>query len=120
MAVQNPFGYGLIEDSFKPMASANWPDSQNLSHSHSGWLDLILGVGFPGFLFIGFALLLNVWHCKSAIGLRKSIVFWALIANLMLWVTTEAAATISFSVLIFWLSLASGLTLTDKGQERRV
>jgi len=38
----------------------------------------------------------------------------ALAANLILWVTTEVAATISFSALIFWLSWASGLNVLAK------
>ena len=45
-----PFGYGLVEDSIRRMAKLKWPEaSPNLSHSHSGWLDVVLAVGIPGF-----------------------------------------------------------------------
>jgi hypothetical protein len=47
-------------------------------------------------------------------------VFWGLIANILLWVTTEVAATISFSALIFWGFWACGLTLAGKNQESDV
>jgi len=117
LAVQSPLGYGLVEDSFKNMVKKEWPEaSPHLSHSHSGWLDLILGLGFPGFICIFLALLLNIWESNEMAEPWKSVVFWALVANLMLWVTTEVAATVSFSALLFWVSLSSGLPLKDQVQ----
>ena len=115
LALKNPFGYGLVEDSFKRLAKDQWPEvSPNLSHSHSGWLDLILGLGLPGFLCILLALLLNIKQSSMAQEPWNVLVFWALIANLILWVTTEVAATTSFSALIFWIFWACGLTLIDQ------
>lgn len=119
LAAKDPLGYGLVEDSFKRMVKAQWPEaSPNLSHSHSGWLDLILGVGLPGFSCILFALLLNIKQSSSAAQPWKFLVFWALIANLTLWVTTEVAATVSFSALIFWISWSCGLTLINQNPEK--
>lgn len=120
LALQSPLGYGLVEDSFRRMVKVKWPEaSLNLSHSHSGWLDLILGVGFPGFFCILFALILNVWQSSRVAEPWKSLVFWALIANLILWVTTEVAATTSFSVLIFWVSFSCGLTFLSHSRARQ-
>jgi hypothetical protein len=117
LAIKDPLGYGLVEDSFKTMVKTQWPEvSQHLSHSHSGWLDLILGVGFPGFLCILLAALVNIWQSKDLAQPWRSAVFWALIANLILWVTTEVAATVSFSALLFWISLSCGLMLKDQVQ----
>ncbi len=118
LSAQTPLGYGLIEDSFGRLAKASWPDSQNLTHSHSGWLDLILGVGFPGFFCLFLALLLNIWQSRAVADPWRPMIFWGLIANMVLWVTTEVAATVSFSALIFWISLACGLTLIDETQEK--
>ena len=119
LAIKEPLGYGLIEDSFKRMVRAQWSEaSPNLSHSHSGWLDLILGVGLPGFLCILFSLLLNIKRSLDTAEPWKFLVFWALIANLTLWVTTEVAATVSFSVLIFWISWACGLTLINQNPKK--
>ena len=121
LAIKDPLGYGLVEDSFKRMVKAQWPGvSQHLSHSHSGWLDLILGVGFPGFLCLLLATLVNIWQSKDLAQPWRSAVFWALIANLMLWVTTEVAATVSFSALLFWISLSCGLTLKDQVQAVKI
>ena len=115
LALQTPLGYGLVEDSFKNMAKANWPEvSSNLSHSHSGWLDLILAVGFPGFFCIVGALVGAIRLSGTILDPWKSMVFWSLVANLMLWVTTEASATVSFATLIFWICWSCGLTLCNK------
>jgi hypothetical protein len=112
LALQTPLGYGLVEDSFKKMAKVNWPEaSPNLSHSHSGWLDVILALGFPGFLCILGALGGAIWLSGSVIDPWRLVIFWSLAANLMLWVTTEVSATVSFAVLIFWICWAGGLTL---------
>lgn len=113
LVINDPFGYGLVEDSFKRMAKEKWPEvSSNLSHSHSGWLDLILGIGFPGFFCILGVLMLNIILAGQVAQPWKFLVIWALIVNLILWATTEVAATISFSTLIFWLSWSSGLNLS--------
>ena len=112
LSAEYPLGYGLVEDSFMRMARARWPEaSTKLSHSHSGWLDLILGVGFPGFFCILAALLISILKVRETLEPWRSVFLWGLLANLMLWVTTEVSATITFSALIFWISWACGLTL---------
>jgi hypothetical protein len=114
LAIENPLGYGLIEDSFKKMAKVKWPEvSPNLSHSHSGWLDVILAVGFPGFLLIMGSLLLAIRSSKCIQSPWKEIAFWGLLANLFLWCTTEVSATVTFVTLLFWIVLASALALTN-------
>lgn len=118
LAAQYPLGYGLVEDSFKRMAKARWPEvSPNLSHSHSGWLDVILAVGFPGFIFLLGALSLALRQAKGILQPWQGFVFWALLANGLLWVSTEVSATVTFAALIFWVSWACGLTLIDSSPE---
>lgn len=118
LVLEHPLGYGLVEDSFKRMVKFKWPDaSTNLSHSHSGWIDLVLGLGFPGLLCILGSIFFSIRQTRLSEQPWGSLVFWALMANLMLWMTTEVAATISFSALIFWVSLSSGLTLIDPAQK---
>lgn len=110
LAAITPFGYGLVEDSFKHMAKLKWPEaSPNLSHSHSGWLDLILAVGIPGFLLIVSAILILIRQSLYIRSPWSSMVFWALISLTLLWITTEVSATISFMALVFWISWCSGL-----------
>jgi hypothetical protein len=120
LALQTPLGYGLVEDSFKKMAKSKWPEvSPNLSHSHSGWLDVILAVGFPGFLCILGALITSIWLSGIVMDPWRSLIFWSLVSNLLLWVTTEASATVSFATLIFWVCWAGGLSLTSSRDPKR-
>jgi len=117
LAAKNPLGYGLVEDSFKKMAKAQWPEvSPNLSHSHSGWLDVVLGVGLPGFICLFGALIMSIRQSKDILQPWRSLVFWGVFANVVLWVSTEVSATVPFAALIFWASWAAGLILL--GQER--
>lgn len=111
LAIENPMGYGLVEDSFAKLAKVRWPDvGSSLSHSHSGWLDVILAIGFPGFFLILGALLLAIKNSSLLRGGYESLlVFWPLLANLLLWCTTEVSATVTFAALIFWICLAGGL-----------
>lgn len=115
LAFQNPLGYGLIEDSFKRMAKARWPEvSPSLSHSHSGWLDLILAIGYPGFALIMSALLVLLFQSRSVSHPWGSLIFWGLIAQTLLWITTEVSATVTFAALIFWLCWSAGLCIPQK------
>lgn len=112
LSIANPLGYGLIEDSFGKLAKIRWPEvSPNLSHSHSGWLDVILAIGYPGFGLLFSALVMTLWQAQSVIEPWGSFVFWALLSNVLLWCTTEVSATVTFAALIFWICLGSGMTL---------
>lgn len=109
LSLENPLGYGLIEDSFSRLAKQNWPDSVDLSHTHSGWLDLALAFGIPGLFMILAAILILM---KESFGIPSpwgDFVFWSLLSILFLWVTTEAAQTVTFAALIFWIGLCAGL-----------
>lgn len=116
-----PLGYGLIEESFGHLARIEWPNS-DLTQSHSGWIDLTLGIGIPGVLLVFMALfftMLNVRHNRSHWG---NLGFGYLIALALLWITTEVSQRVFFDSLIFIISLVTGLSLNtssskDKQQE---
>ena len=107
-----PLGYGLVEDSFNAMAKVKWSDVTELSHTHSGWIDLLLGIGAPGLLCVVASMILLIWQNRSMRYPRQTFIFWVLGSNLFLWSTTEVSATITFCLLIFWVALACGLTIT--------
>jgi branched-subunit amino acid transport protein len=117
LITQNPLGYGLIERSFGHLAKMNWPDSK-LHQSHSGWIDLMLGIGIPGVTVIMTTLLILLYQLS---GLVKTIsanqdpystmVWWVLLSLLIMWCTTEISQKVYFDDLIFWLLLGAGLYL---------
>lgn len=114
LASQMPLGFGLVEGSFKHMAQTRWPETTNLSHSHSGWLDLVLAIGIPGFAMIFCALVSVLIQSKNLYPPWRALVFWGLLANALLWTTTEVAATVTFSALIFWICWTASFTLLSR------
>ena len=121
LIAQNPLGYGLVERSFGRLSKINWPDS-NLHQSHSGWIDLGLGIGIPGLLLILGSLLLLLYQLTLTSRGRdnnagtdhnflKIAAQWVLFSFLIMWCTTEISQKIFFDDLIFWLSLAGGVAL---------
>ena len=120
LILKNPLGYGLIEQSFGYLGKAVWPDSL-LTQTHSGWIDLMLGVGLPGFILVVGAMLLAM---RQLYGLEwqlslppwNSVAYYALFTLLIAWCTTEASQKVLFDLLIYWIAFGSGLSVGKKGQ----
>jgi O-antigen ligase len=116
LSIENPLGYGLIEDSFARLAKQKWPDSIGLSHTHSGWLDLTLAFGFPGLILL-LSLIVILMKQSSGMGAPwGNFIFWSLLSITLLWITTESAQTVTFAALVFWLSLCAGLAQIQKDE----
>jgi hypothetical protein len=116
---QHPLGYGLVERSFGHLAKIYWPDSK-LHQSHSGWIDLTLGLGIPGILLISTALVILLYQLIKRlnslengvnIATYQMVVWTALFSLGLIWFTTEISQKVYFDNLILWLSLAAGITL---------
>jgi hypothetical protein len=115
-----PLGYGLIERSFGHLGKIAWPDSI-LHQSHSGWIDLALGIGIPGIVLILASLLTLLYRLGRLANPNQglylsdspyqSMAWWALFSLLIMWCTTEISQKVFFDSFIFWLALGSGLTL---------
>ena len=117
LITQNPLGYGLIERSFGHLAKLNWPDSK-LHQSHSGWIDLVLGLGIPGIALILTSLLILLYQLgrlgKDTPTSRNpyvTMIWWALFSALIMWCTTEISQKVYFDALILWLTLGAGVGL---------
>ena len=117
---QFPLGYGLVERSFGYIGKQIWPDSC-LSQSHSGWLDLTLGIGLPGILLLLGSLFISL---KDLLRLQLSqgdyLSQWrvmsacSLVCFGLIWCTTEISQKIFFDELVFFIALAGGLFVTMK------
>jgi O-antigen ligase len=118
--VQNPLGYGLVERSFGHVAKIQWPDSR-LHQSHSGWIDLTLGIGIPGMALIMGALMTLLYqlakltklsnHASIAQNPYGTMIWWVLVSTLIMWCTTEISQKVYFDDLIFWLCLGGGFCM---------
>lgn len=109
---ENLLGYGLIENSFGPLVNKKWPESSvHLTHAHSGWLDLALGLGLPGMTLVLGALILVLKDAQNLTAPWKSLGRWAILSTLLLWCTTEVSNNGNFDPLLFWIALTATLAL---------
>lgn len=109
---ENLLGYGLIENSFGPLVNKKWPESSlHLTHAHSGWLDLALGLGLPGIVLVLIALILALQMTRDLTAPWKNLGRWVLLSTLLLWCTTEVSNNGNFDPLLFWIVLTASLTL---------
>lgn len=122
----HPLGYGILQSSFGHLAKIDYPDSR-LHQSHSGWIDLALGIGLPGMLLILSALImamrnLSIFLCRPNIFLKNTLTqrsylsacYWALLSLSLAWLTTELSQKVYIDILLFWISLACGLVINLK------
>lgn len=123
---ENPLGYGIIERSFGHIAKIKWPNSF-LTQSHSGWIDLTLGIGLPGLIliFLQFIIFNRYVFLTTASdsSVYYSSVCWIFFSTAIMWLTTELSQRIFFDHLLFWLAIGGGLafSLTHKvGKSERL
>ena len=118
-----PQGYGLLHRSFGRLVKMDYPDSK-MHQSHSGWLDLTLGIGIPGITLILGAMLLAMRNCSSLqipsvipgedTLNRKAyfnIAWWALLGLGLIWCTTEISQKVNMEALLFWVALTTGMSM---------
>ncbi len=113
---QNPLGYGLVERSFGYLAKIQWPES-NLDQSHSGIIDLTLGIGLPGVLLILVAYLLTFMRLikkvyiphYSSNNLLESSLIWVLFSIALMWSSSEISQKYYLIATLFWISFGIGL-----------
>ena len=121
LIIENPLGYGLVERSFGHLAKEKWPDSL-LHQSHSGWIDLTLGIGIPGLLLILSALVMTVYQLARSQGRGESAdpnpyaiaLQWILLSLLLMWCTTEISQKVYLDSLLFWIVLGAAFNITDR------
>ncbi len=101
---QYPLGAGVLGDSLKRMAAKNGVESHSLRFSHSGWIDLTMAIGIPGFLLILLSMLSSFyWALKSRTEIA-SVSIWWLLAIALYWLIAELATNKHFvEMLIFML-----------------
>jgi hypothetical protein len=113
---ENPLGFGLIHHSFGWLAKAKWSDfyepKGNLrGATHSGWLDMALGIGLPGILLIWISLAASWKRCFGKSGIWFSYTFFTIPTLMLSYLITEVAGQHSTELLFFMTALFCGFTL---------
>ena len=112
---ENPLGYGTVLSSFGHLTKEKWPDS-SLTQSHSGWLDLTLGIGIPGVLLLIFAVVLAIQNASSLPMPWRIFGVWILVAILILFATTEVSQRVYVETFVWLVALVSALALPKAAQ----
>ena len=119
LVAQHPLGYGLVERSFGHLGKKIWPESC-LTQSHSGWLDLALGIGVPGMILVLGAFLFSLRLLKKIpLGSAASLSPWVamafsvLLCFLLIWCTTEISQKIYFEELLFFLAFSGAIAIVS-------
>jgi hypothetical protein len=114
---ETPWGYGLMSYSFSYLAKEKWPDfyskeGDHMVATHSGWMDLTLGLGIPATLLV-FLSLLN--SSRNALKKAGPGGFWSKYSMLMppffllSFLTVEVSYDIFFELLFFYCAIFGSL-----------
>lgn len=118
-----PQGFGLVHHSFGWMALERWPDfyppiGTLRGMTHSGWMDLALGIGIPGLLLILIPLAASWYRSLRLNNLWGAYAMWAIPIITLTYLTTETTGAHHFIELqIFMTAFFVGLTIINPLQE---
>lgn len=110
LLLKNPMGYGLLVNSFGPLAKSELPDS-SFTHTHSGWLDIALAFGIPGLLLILLALFGAAVRCSKKFAFIPKAGTWVLLSMALVFISAEVAERILFDYLIFLIAFFAASTI---------
>lgn len=113
---ENPQGYGLVHHSFGSLAITKWPDfyqprGQLKGATHSGWLDLALGIGLPGITIIWICLLAAWIRSLKGKGLWYTYASWGIPITVLTYLIAEVSGSHYLEALFFMTALFCSLTL---------
>jgi hypothetical protein len=114
---QKPMGGGILGDSFGRMAAKNGIESHSLRFTHSGWIDLTLAVGVPGFLLLIMSMGTSFYWAMKRQTEMASVTAWLLVAIALYWLIAELATNKHFvEMLIFMLVFLGTVNAYDESE----
>ena len=119
LLLENPQGYGLLNHSFGILALNKWPDfykpvGKLKGATHSGWLDLALGIGIPGVSLILICLLTAWLRSRRQTGLWYSYATWTIPLLVLTYLISEVSDDHFLELLFFMTAFFCGLTLSTQ------
>ena len=109
LLLENPLGYGLVDESFKYLTKANFPKGHDLTivGTHSGWLDFSLGLGIPGLLLIWAAFASAFFYSYKKNSLWSYGTRWILAGTFLAWTFAEISSSHFVETLFYLIALLS-------------
>ena len=109
-------GFGLVHHSFGWLALEKWPDfykpNGNLrGATHSGWMDMALGIGIPGVLLIWIPLFVAWYRSMFQEGIWFSYTSWTIPIMMFAYLIAEVAGAHFTEILLFMTAFFCGITL---------
>jgi hypothetical protein len=118
LLLENPLGYGLVDESFKYLTKANFPKGQDLTivGTHSGWLDFSLGLGIPGLFLIWAAFASAIFYSYEKNSQWSYVTRWILAASFLAWTFAEISSSHFVETLFYLIALlsAGNLPIIDR------
>jgi len=109
---QYPLGYGLVHSSFGHIARESFPNAP-LIQSHSGWMDLALGLGIPGAIILLAASFLAMLQIVSTGSPWSTFGIWSLLSIVLLFITTEVSQKNFVDTYVWLVVLVAALGLRN-------
>jgi hypothetical protein len=112
-----PQGYGLLTHSFGRLAKREWSDfnhpviGKTYLATHSGWMDMALGVGIIGVLFLWIPMGVAWWRSLHGNNISQRYVAWSIPIVFITYLTTELAGAHFTELLVFLIAFYCGITL---------
>lgn len=116
LLAQNPLGYGLLHHSFGSFAKSRWPLFSNpignvRGATHSGWLDLALGIGIPGLIIVVIPLFVAWLRLRPHNDIWSFYGTWAIPIIFLSYLISEANEAHFTEFLFFIIAFFCGLGL---------
>lgn len=117
LLTDRPQGFGLVHHSFGWMALEKWSDFYQpigtlRGMTHSGWMDLALGIGIPGLLLILIPLAASWCRSLRMESLWGAYTSWAVPIFTLTYLTTEVTGAHHFiELLMFMTAFFIGITM---------
>jgi tetrahydromethanopterin S-methyltransferase subunit F len=122
---ENPLGFGLTKHSFGELSQSKSPDfyrpgMEFRGATHSGWLDLALGVGIPGILIIWIPLFMAWYRSLWLQGFWFSYTSWTIPIMGLAYLISEANGEHFIELLFYFVAFFSSLTANSSSKSLEV
>lgn len=107
LILDNPYGYGLVNQSFEKILNLNGSYYKINRQTHSGWIDFGLAFGIPGLLTVLSLSLCIIYKGFKQASLLSLMGAWVSLAILVMGLFSEIVYKQFFEATIFWLTFGA-------------